>query len=271
MYVFLLSGLLALLVIDDRQTGQPGQGRPTGGADKASPSAPFDGNWTVVAAEMNGQPVAEAKNLSVTVRDNVVTFTGAGGATGATPGKMKALRLSFGPNSTVRVTEAGADGKFGGSGDDKGTRPGTGTTPPAGGTEKEKGTGTQPGGTAGSATQPGGTAGGATSHGTKSGVYILTQDYLALSVHEDSAGGTRPGGADPETRPGGQPGTGTTPPAGGTGTQPGGTGTTTQPGGTAGGQPGGAAGDDATRPNTKTYMTVILRRAGGDAPKRDKE
>lgn len=166
--------------------------RPT-----AAPAA-INGSWTVVCLEKNGQPVADAKDMTVTVTDNTVTFKKRDGTT-----QMKAMRFEFGPNGTLRVSEPGDDGKF--------------TAPP-----KISGATGTPGGA--------GTAGDA--HGMKTGVYVLTHDYLAVCVHDQAAGGGRPGTA--------QPGGGTT--------------TATQP-------PAGAG-----QPQQRSYCTVILRRAEGGRP-----
>jgi hypothetical protein len=93
------------------------------------------------------------------------------------------------------------------------------------------------------------------------GVYVLTNDYLAVSVFDAPAS---PGGIRPGDRPGDRPPVGDRPPAGdrpvdrpaGAG-QPGGA---TQPG--TGTQPGGGIGA-ATGPQAKSHVSVILKRAGG--------
>ncbi|MBX9626167.1 MAG: hypothetical protein K2X82_20380, partial [Gemmataceae bacterium] len=109
---------------NDRPAGQPAA--PGAAADRAAPpgNVSLDGNWTVVCLEKNGQPVPNAANMTVTVRGNTVTFD-AGKATGqpaAGPNQMRAMRLDFGRDGRVYVTEANADGKFD-------IAPGTGARP----------------------------------------------------------------------------------------------------------------------------------------------
>ncbi len=221
----------------DRPTpGQPDKGGKAGGTGDSATK--LDGEWTVVSAARDGTAVDGADKMTVTIKGNVVTFGGAGAGDKS---KMRSLRLDFSPNGTVRVAEAGADGKFGTGG--TGTNPGDkgGTMPPAGGKEAPPAGGT--------GTNPGGAGAGAT--GTMSGVYVCTPDFLAISVFT-SGTGTGAGGTG--TTPAG---TGTTPPAGGKNAQPGGTGT--QPGGTG----AGAAGSG---PQMKTHVSVILKRSGGARP-----
>jgi hypothetical protein len=118
-----------------------------------APGQSIDGNWTIITLEKNGQPVADAKDMSVSIRGNTITFNKGG----APSSEMKAMRVDFGQNGTLRVTEAGADNKFG-------------NTAPA----------VPPG------TTPGATGAGPQS-GTKAGVYVLTRDYLAVCVHDTAA------------------------------------------------------------------------------------
>jgi uncharacterized protein (TIGR03067 family) len=108
------------------------------------PAAPaIDGNWTVVSYEKNGQPMAEAKDCTVTVKDNTFTFSPKDGST-----KMKAMRAEFGPMATLKITETDA----------------ISTNAPA---DKSAGE-------------------------AKQGVYVLSQDYLAICLH-DTAGRPTPG------------------------------------------------------------------------------
>ena len=172
MYAILLTALL---------TQAPTQGDRE---NKFTKDASFDGNWTVLSYEKDGKPMTDAKDAKVTIKDNTATFTA---AAGANKGEMKAMRFTFGPNATIQVAEANADGKFD-----------TSAPEPAG-------------------------AGRPAAAGMKSGVYVLTNDYLAVCIHSDSA---RAGAG----------GTGDVRPA------------------------GGAAGTD--KPNAKTYCTVILKREG---------
>lgn len=177
--------------------------QPPAAAQPAGAPHSIDGNWTIVCLEKNGQPVADAKNMTVSIRGNMITFNKAG-TTEASP-NMKAMRVEFGQNGTVRVSETD-DNKFGS------TAPATapGTTP--------------------------GTPGTGAPAGTKSGVYVLTQDYLAVCVH-DAGAGTRPG-------------TAATPQAG-----------EVRPAAAAEARPAGAG-----QPQQRTYCTVILRRTEGGRP-----
>lgn len=185
MYATLTAAALTLAA------AQPPGIAPGGTAPAAQPQPaahPVDGNWTIICLEKNGRPVEDARNLTVSIQKNTITFNKAGGS----PSDVKAMRVEFGPKGTVRVTEADADNKFTPAGD----------TPPATG-----------------------------SGVAKAGVYVLTQDYLAVCVHDQPAGA-----AATEIRPGG--------------------GTTTD-------QPRvGNAGQAQAR----SYCTVILRRAEGGRP-----
>lgn len=253
--------LMAAFVGAQDRSAQPGQtgdrdraGQP-GGAGTGGHATALDGTWTVVSAARDGKAVDGAGKLTVSIKNNVATF--AGGAGGADKGQMRALRLDFGPQGTVRVSEANADGKFDGPG-------GTGGTGTPGGDPKSGGTGTPP---AATGSQPGGTGAGIGAAGLLRGVYVLTPDFLAISVFDtgtgSDAGTSTPGSG---TTPGGgikSGGSGTTQP-GGTGTtttQPGGTGTTPQAGTSAAGAAGG--------PQIQSRVSVILKRSGaaaGDAP-----
>ena len=75
----------------------------------------LDGTWTVVSAARDGKAVTGADKLSVTIKGNIVSFTGSGGA----EKQMHPLVWNSVPN-TLRVSEANADGKF----SDPGFRPG---------------------------------------------------------------------------------------------------------------------------------------------------
>lgn len=104
--------------------------RPT----DAQPS--LDGSWTVLCFEKDGQAVPQAKKTAVTIKDNVATFTPAG-----EDQKQKSMKLAFGPQATIRVTELDA----------------TSTAPAA----DQKATG---------------------------GVYVLTNEFLAICLHDEAAG-----------------------------------------------------------------------------------
>lgn len=193
MYATLTAAALGLAL------GQP----PTlgGVAQPAAPAAgpALDGNWTVVVLEKNGKAVQDAaKNMTVSIRGNVVTFNK---TVGAAAGEAMALRVEFGRNGTVRVSEGATDNKFGA------TQP---AVPP----------GTTPGSTG-------------PDPGVRTGVYVLTQDYLAVCVHDTTTG------AAPVTATGAQP---------------------PQPGGTSGV-------GDGRLPAHRSYVTVILRREEGSRPR----
>lgn len=218
--------LLGALVTLAQPPGVPDRGaagdRP---ADRAGAAGMMlDGTWTVVAIERQGRAVPTVR--TATLRNNVLTFdaagggasgtggdrggagtgtgtggTGTGGAgVGATgTGALLPMRLEFGPTGTVRVMEmAGGAGGAGGTG---------GAADRAGGAEA---------------------AGGGASGRT--GVYVMTSDYLALSVLDTGTGSDLTAGGR----------------AGGTGT-----------GGTDRG-----AGGAATGMSSRPYLTLLLRRSG---------
>jgi hypothetical protein len=202
------------------QAGQPGQPGtiPRAGAMAQS----LDGDWQVLALEKDGRPIDGAATFTVSVRNNVVTFSG-----GEERNRPQAMRIEFGPSGTIRLTEQGA-----------GDRPGAGANErPAAG-------------------QP---APASPTASAKTGVYIMAGDYLAVSLHDRSPGaapGTRPGGIDTPARPANPPGTtapGTTPP----GTTPG----IGQPG-TIPPAPGTSTGFSAALPTEKASFTVVLKRSG---------
>ncbi len=217
--------LIAAFVLAQAPTpaGQPPAGRSPGlpGHDTAAMS--LDGNWTVVCLEKNGSPVADAKNLTVTVRNNVATFSDSN--------KQKAMRFEFAPDGRIRVTE------MEGTGTGAGTGTGTGTTA------------AQPG-RPGQPVRPGVGAPGSPAHNeTKTGVYVLAKDYFAVSLHDTSArpGGERPGAPGTAPRP--------VPPAGVPGAAP----PATQPGG--GTALGGDF--RSSVPSEKPAIVVILKRSEG--------
>jgi hypothetical protein len=76
---------------------------------KPQATASLDGSWTVVCYEKNGQPMAEAKDCTVTVKDNVATFSPKDEKT-----KIMAIRIECGQNGTIQATEmagAGSENK----------------------------------------------------------------------------------------------------------------------------------------------------------------
>jgi len=175
MYPILLSTVLALATTPAQQPAQPGQSSTpqAQGQSGSSPPMSIDGNWKVLCLEKNGQPVADAKDVTVSIKDNVVTFTSP--ASTAEKDRMKAMRLDFAAGGKIRVTEANADGKF--------SNTGTGGNNTSGNTGNNSGNNT--GNNAGNNTSSGG-------HGAKTGVYVLAKDYLAVCIHDE---GGREGGA----------------------------------------------------------------------------
>ncbi|MDB5306614.1 MAG: hypothetical protein JWO38_816 [Gemmataceae bacterium] len=112
---------------------------------KGSGAKSLDGAWTVVCFEKNGQPQADAKGMTVKADAGTITCSGRDGKPALT------LKVAFGPNGTVQVTEGAGDT----------------STPGA----------------------------------ARSGVYVLTQGYLAISVNDDAV----VAGADPKAAADGQP------------------------------------------------------------------
>lgn len=138
---------------------------PDRAADRATAAAPIDGAWTVVSLEKDGKPVADVKDMTVTVKDGTVTFAG-----GDEGNRVKAMRLAFGPNGTFRATDADV------------ARPAA----------------------AGDAAATGDAAAARNGHAKgRTGVYVLTADYLAVCVHDDAARagdtGVRPAGGTDQT------------------------------------------------------------------------
>ncbi len=65
----------------------------------ASPSSKsIDGTWTVLSAEKDGQPMGEAKEITVTVKDNMITCRGK-------DGKEMKMKLEFTGPGMAKVTE----------------------------------------------------------------------------------------------------------------------------------------------------------------------
>ncbi len=166
----LCAGTLAVA----QQSGQTDTKKP---ANVAS----IDGQWTVISAEKNGQPMADAKDMTVTVKDNTITCSGKDGKAAMT------FKVDFAKIGHARVTEQASA---------------VSTDKPAGGSDKEM---------------------------TREAVYVLTNDYLAVCIHDDKAAG----GADK--------------PAAGGGNDP--------------ARPAGAS--TGNQPSSQSYCTIILKRAGG--------
>jgi hypothetical protein len=170
MYATLLT---AVLLAQAPQAGTQPPGRDT------QPSAQsVDGTWTVLTFEKNGQAVPEAKNMTITIRNGVATCSG------DEKSRPKAMRLEFGQNGMIRVTEldtaVGTDP----------ARPEAGRADAAGDTRN-----------------------------AKTGHFILTKDFFCVCLKDGQATGVRPaGGERPNARADAeQP----VRPAGGADTQPG--------------------------------------------------
>lgn len=69
------------------------------GAPPDDTKDPLEGSWAIVCLEKNGMPVPGAANRTATIRDNVVVCDGLDKM------QMKAMRLEFGPQGTIWVTE----------------------------------------------------------------------------------------------------------------------------------------------------------------------
>jgi hypothetical protein len=109
--------------------------------NKAPTGKSLDGAWTVVSYEKEGHPQAEARGMTVKAEAGTITCSGKDGKAALT------LKLVFGPNGTLQVTEVSAD-----------------------------------------------TAAPATA--ARAGVYVLTQDFLAISVNEEIAADPKPVSVD---------------------------------------------------------------------------
>jgi uncharacterized protein (TIGR03067 family) len=137
----------------------PGAPRPadTGKADPAKANA-LDGTWTVVSIEKNGEPMKDAKDMTVTVKDNTVTCSGKDGKPAMT------VRFEFAGPGQARVTmDEGANAE-------RRTGTGTGTADKPADDTKKPADGGKP--------------------GTKAAVYVLTSDHLAVCIHDDKAPAT---------------------------------------------------------------------------------
>lgn len=121
--------------------GQPGINQP------AMPSATsLDGTWTVLTLEKNGDVVKDMNNKTITVKNGVATFTNGND-------KREQMRLEFGPNGTLRVTDLSNNADQ------------TNAPPP----------GAIPGGAAAYNPQQ-----------IKTGVYIMTHNYFSVTLHNNA-------------------------------------------------------------------------------------
>jgi hypothetical protein len=200
--------LAALLVVagQAQQPGTPG-GRPYSGRG-ASAATMIEGQWTLVYGEREGHRLDKTTN--VTIHDNRLTFD--------MNGQQHNWRLEFGPRETLRAWHEG-----------EGARTGAGTS---GATGKS--------GTAGT------TTGREAAEGAHRGVYVLSGNYLCLSLERGMAGArTAAGAAGPATERPNRTGTG------GVGNREGGAaGTVTAPGA-------------MSAPHENRFFVLILHRQGG--------
>jgi hypothetical protein len=229
MKAILFASLLALNADPQtagKQTGEGQSGKPgsteadrTRNDRETSANAKIDGQWTVVYMEKDGKKGEKAKNDTVTIRNNVVTWTDAG--------KEHKMRLEFGPMQTI-ISYPADDAKSGSGRDrtsiDRGedrsattdrTHPdrtktdriNTDRTTNDRTTGADRGTG---------ATADRGTKSDARSEeGTHRGVYILSSEYLCISMNDMAStrgSGTRTErGTGPGTESGTRPAAGTGP------------------------------------------------------------
>jgi uncharacterized protein (TIGR03067 family) len=91
-------GMLISIAFLFPQAGQVQAAQPA--TQEAAKTATLDGNWTVVCYERDGQTVDAAKNATVTYKDNTLKFEAKDGTT-----KLKSMRVEFGKEGTLRVTE----------------------------------------------------------------------------------------------------------------------------------------------------------------------
>ncbi len=87
--------LCAMLVAPQQDPSSPT--RPADRDNMAKVS--LDGNWTVLCVEKEGQPMPDTKKMTVSIANNVVTCKS------DVKHDMKSMRLEFGPDATIRVTE----------------------------------------------------------------------------------------------------------------------------------------------------------------------
>lgn len=138
--------LISALFVQTQATPQ-GQQNPQGiqnqqNQNREAVTPKIEGSWTVVSYEKDGQPMAEAKNCTVTIKDNMITFEGKEGKA------PKAMRLEFANMGKLRATEI----------ENVSDRP--------------------------DATK------------AKDGVFVCTQDFLAVCVHDTDATNRNPNAAN---------------------------------------------------------------------------
>ena len=209
MNTILLASLLALNA-DPQTTGQTGT-PPGGQAQIAGPfggrvsdrirvdrftssSVKIDGDWAVVYMERDGRKFDPGKSDKVTIRNNMVTYSDGG--------KEHTLRLEFGLMQTI--ISYPADNPRG-SGDrntnDRNSIDRNYTNRNAGASDRNKGSGDRN-------PRAAGDSGSRPDQDTHVGVYVLSQEYLVISMDSSMTGITDTGGGE---RPlaGDRPATGT--------------------------------------------------------------
>ncbi len=93
--------MYALLLTMSLVAAAPADDKPRT-ADRATQTS-LDGNWTIVALEKDGQPVAEAKNMTVMAKGDTITCS-------AKDGKpAMSWKVSFADMGTVKVTATEGD------------------------------------------------------------------------------------------------------------------------------------------------------------------
>jgi hypothetical protein len=103
--------LVTTLVLAQAATPAPAQSPDAAPSAKPGAAQSLDGNWTVICYEKNGQPMAEAKDVTVMIKDNTVTFSPKDAKT-----KIMAIRLEFPQPGMIRATEMeGASGSGSGA------------------------------------------------------------------------------------------------------------------------------------------------------------
>jgi hypothetical protein len=176
---------------------------------RAGPIATMlDGQWTLVYGEREGQRLDKAGTTNVTIRANTLTFT--------MDGQQHNWRLDFGAHQSLRAWHEG-----------EGARTSSG----ASGTTRNSGTDS-----------------GTSKTGGHRGVYILSGDYLCLSLEPTSAGGI---------------------PNAASGARDTASGRSAGASGTAGAGAGSAVGAMAA-PVQNQHFVMILRREGGSTGGRER-
>jgi len=137
-------GLFMMAMLAPQQVHD--QDRPTGTTSAREKSAMLDGTWTVLSVEKNGQPMTDAKMKTVTIRNNIITCNSSENH------DMKVMRIEFGPEARVRVTDVSND-RNAANNDAANTGINNNSTP---------------------------------NEHAKMGVCVLSKDFFALCLHDDA-------------------------------------------------------------------------------------